>query len=198
MAKWKVKEAARQNIPTTFPDEIKPKEHSVYNKSGKRGRVFTGPQLAEYNEKQSKRRKRQEEINAERIRRHISLEKEDRCREEEEAHNQRAQMDQEDNLMNLSSYGQDVDQHAGALIVSQGGRDNFDQDLAIAVDSSGEEFPSVDQIYSMSQGERNIQSASERVISASQIVATSSAITTRASRGVLEPLKVQKELESQE
>ena len=46
----------------------------------------------------------------------------------------------------------------------------------------------------MSQGGRNIQNASGRVISASQIAPTASAITTRASRGVLKPSKVQKEL----
>ena len=50
----------------------------------------------------------------------------------------------------------------------------------------------------MSQGGRNIQNASGRVFSASQIAPTSSAITTRASRGVLKPSKVQKELKSQE
>ena len=45
-AKWKAKEASHQTIPTTFPDEIKPKGHLVYKKSGKRRRVFTGPQQA--------------------------------------------------------------------------------------------------------------------------------------------------------
>ena len=66
-------------------------------------------------------------------------------------------MDQEDNLMDLSSYGEDLGQYAGALIVSQGGIDNLDLDLPIAVDSSSDEkFPSVDQLHSMSQGGRNI------------------------------------------
>lgn len=84
-AKWKAKETSRQTIPTTFPDEMKPKGHLVYKKSGKRGRVFTGPQLAEHNEQQIKRKKKEAEIDTERIRCHISLEKEDRCREVEEA-----------------------------------------------------------------------------------------------------------------
>ena len=42
------------------------------------------------------------------------------------------------------------------------------------------------------------KSASGRVITASQIAPTSSAITTRASCGISKPSKVQKELESQE
>ena len=106
-------------------------------------------------------------------------------------------MDQEDNLMDVSSYGEDVDQYSGALIVSQGGVSSYGEDVdqysgalivsqggidildldpPMAVDSSSDEkFPSVDQLHSMSQGGRNTQSASGRVISASQIAPTSSA-----------------------
>lgn len=125
--------------------------------------------------------------------------KEDRYIEEEDTQNHRGQMDQEESLMDLPSYDGDVAQHAGTSIVSPGGRDDLDLDLPIAVDSSSdEEFPGIDRLYSMSQGGRNIQSASGRVISASQIVPSSSAITTRASRGVLKPSKVQNEMESQE
>lgn len=193
MAEWKVKEAERQTIPTTYPDEIKPKGNLVYKKSGKRGRVFTGPQLAKHNVQQSKRKKRQGGVDAERIRRHVSLGK------EEDTQNHRGQMDQEESLMDHPSYDGDVAQHAGTSIVSPGGRDDLDLDLPIAVDSSSDEkFPGIDRLYSMSQGGRNIHSASGRVISASQIVPSSSAITTRASRGVLKPSKVQNEMESQE
>lgn len=100
--------------------------------------------------------------------------------------------------MDLLSYDGDVAQHAGTSIVSPGGRDDLDLDLPIAVDSSSdEEFAGIDRLYSMSQGGRN-KSASGRVISARQIVSSSSAITTQASRGVLKPSKVQNEMESQE
>ncbi len=74
-----------------------------------------------------------------------------------------------------------------------------DLNLPIAIDcSSDEDFFSVDRLYSMSQGGRNIQSASGRAISVSQIAPTSSTIITQASRGVLKASKVQKELESQD
>lgn len=185
-------------VAEAYPDEIKPKGHLVYKKVGKRGRVFTGPQLAKNNVQQSKRKKRQGGVDAERIRRDVSLGKEDRYIEEEDTQNHRGQMDQEESLMDLPSYDEDVAQHAGTSIVSPGGRDDLDLDLPIAVDSSSdEEFPGIDRLYSMSQGGRN-KSTSGRVISASQPVPSSSAITTRASRSVLNPSKVQNKMESQE
>lgn len=80
--------------------------------------------------------------------------KEDECREEEEAQNNKAQMGQEKSL-DYFAYGEDVDKHASTLIVSPGGRDSHNLDLPIAVDSSSDKkFPSVDQLYSMSQGEK--------------------------------------------
>lgn len=44
--------------------------------------------------------------------RHISLEK------EEEAQNERARIDGEDNLMDISTYGEDLDHHVITVIVS--------------------------------------------------------------------------------
>ena len=101
--------------------------------------------------------------------------------------------------MDYFGYGEDVEKDAGTMIVSSVREDGYNFDLPISVDSSSdEEFPSVDRLYSMSQGGKNIQSTSGKVISASQFAPILSTITTRASRGVSKPSKVQKELESQE
>lgn len=55
--------------------------------------------------------------------------------------------------MDYSGYGEDVNKHACALIVSAGGRDNHNLDLPIAVDSSSdEEFPIIDRLCSISKG----------------------------------------------
>ena len=97
--------------------------------------------------------------------------------------------------MDLSSYDEDVSQYAGALIVSEGGINNFDLDLPIAVDFlSDKEFPSINQQHSMSQGRRNIKALLEEFI----LLVKLRQLTLQASRNVLKLSKVQKELESQE
>ena len=64
--------------------------------------------------------KRQAEIDTERIRRHLSLEKKDGCREEEEAQENSGQMGQK-NTLDYFGYGEDVDKDAGTMIVSSVG-----------------------------------------------------------------------------
>ena len=68
--KWQDKELARPLIPTTFPDEIRPKENLMYKKSGSRRRAYTGREAAEADEAKQRRAKRKDSIEEGRRRRH--------------------------------------------------------------------------------------------------------------------------------
>lgn len=84
------------------------------------------------------------------------MEKEDEYKEEEKAQNNKVQMGQEKSL-DYFAYGENVNKYASTLIVSPSGRDSHNLDLLIAVNSlSNKKFPSINQLYSISQKKKNI------------------------------------------
>ena len=60
--KWQKKELVRPLIPTTFPDEIRPKENLMYKKGGSRRRAYTGREAAEARETEQRRTRRRDSI----------------------------------------------------------------------------------------------------------------------------------------
>ena len=71
--KWQEKEQARSFIPTTFPDEIRPKDNLKYKKGGSRRRAYTGREAAEAEEADQRRAKRRDSIEKGRRQRHEEL-----------------------------------------------------------------------------------------------------------------------------
>ena len=71
--KWQEKELARSFIPTTFPDEIRPKDNLKYKKGGSRRRAYTGREAAEAEEADQRRAKRRDSIEKGRRQRHEEL-----------------------------------------------------------------------------------------------------------------------------
>lgn len=71
--KWKEKELTRAFLPTTFPDEIRPKENLTYKKGGSRRRAYTGREAAEVREAEHRRAQRRYSIEESRQKKHDTL-----------------------------------------------------------------------------------------------------------------------------
>ena len=74
---WLERESARSLIPTTFPDEIRPKENLRWKKGGSRRRAYTGREAAEADEANQRRARRKDSIEQGRRRRHDKLRESD-------------------------------------------------------------------------------------------------------------------------
>ena len=74
---WEKKELARSYIPTTFPDEIRPKDNLVWKKGGSRRRAYTGREVAEAEEAKQRQTKRKESIEQDKRQRYNKLQVEE-------------------------------------------------------------------------------------------------------------------------
>ena len=71
--KFLKKKMVRSSIPTTFPDEIRPKKNLMWKKGGSRRRAYTGREAAEAGEAIQRRARRKDSIEQGRRRRHDKL-----------------------------------------------------------------------------------------------------------------------------
>ena len=74
---WLERESARSLIPTTFPDEIRPKENLRWKKGGSRRRAYTGCEAAEADEANQRRARCRDSIEQGRRRRYDKLRESD-------------------------------------------------------------------------------------------------------------------------
>lgn len=176
-SKWKERECTQNRIPTTFPDEKLAKESLKYKKGGSRQRAYTGRESAQAKEDDAHHKERKRVLEKARMDNYLSLM--NATKDYSEVGD--IQDVEEDNFHSLDNKRVSFPDDENGLVSNHPSPSLS----AIIISLSSEEFPEVEELSMLlAKGGCTIRNEIGIAVSTTKVPFTSTAVTTRSSRGV--------------